>query len=81
MSLPELTITEQVDLAPMTSWRIGGAARYLASVRSPAGLVQAITFADRHQLPVWILGGGSNMLLSSQGLPGVVIRMRDHSIR
>lgn len=81
MSLPELTITEQVDLAPMTSWRIGGAARYLASVRSPAGLVQAITFADRHQLPVWILGGGSNMLLSSQGLHGVVIRMRDHSIR
>ncbi|MFN5061145.1 MAG: UDP-N-acetylmuramate dehydrogenase [Chloroflexota bacterium] len=81
MSLPELTISEHVDLAPMTSWRIGGPARYLASVRSPAGVVQAIAFADQHHLPVWILGGGSNMLISSHGLPGVVIRMRDTSMQ
>jgi UDP-N-acetylmuramate dehydrogenase len=81
MSLPEFTITEYVDLAPMTSWRIGGVARYLASVRTPNGLVQAIAFAEHRQLPVWILGGGSNMLMSSHGLPGVVIRMRDNSIR
>jgi UDP-N-acetylmuramate dehydrogenase len=64
----------------MTSWRIGGPARYLASVRSPAGVIQAIAFADQHQLPVWILGGGSNMLISSAGVSGVVIRMRDTSI-
>jgi UDP-N-acetylmuramate dehydrogenase len=81
MSLPDLTISEYVDLAPMTSWRIGGPARYLASVRSPAGVVQAIAFADQHHLPIWILGGGSNMLISSHGLPGVVIRMRDNSMQ
>jgi UDP-N-acetylmuramate dehydrogenase len=80
MALPDMTISEYVDLAPMTSWRIGGPARYLASVRSPAGVIQAIAFADQHQLPVWILGGGSNMLISSTGVSGVVIRMRDTSI-
>lgn len=77
MALPDMTIAEHVDLTPMTSWRIGGPARYLASVRSQTGLVDAIAFADRQQLPVWILGGGSNLLMSSHGLPGVVIRMRD----
>ncbi|MEY3990503.1 MAG: hypothetical protein RI985_1584 [Chloroflexota bacterium] len=81
MSLPDMTITEHVDLAPMTSWRIGGPARYLASVRSPVGVMQAIAFADQYKLPVWILGGGSNMLISSSGLPGVVIRMRDNSMQ
>lgn len=81
MSLPDMTITEYVDLAPMTSWRIGGPARYLASVRSPAGVMQAIAFAAAKKLPVWILGGGSNMLMSSRGLPGVVIRMRDHTVQ
>jgi UDP-N-acetylmuramate dehydrogenase len=81
MSLPDMTITEYVDLAPMTSWRIGGPAQYLASVRSPAGVMQAIAFADHKKLPVWIVGGGSNMLLSSRGLPGVVIRMRDNAMQ
>ncbi len=76
----DLTMTEYADLAPLTAWRIGGPARYLASVRSPAGVLQAIAFADQHHLPVWILGGGSNILISDSGLPGVVIRMRDQSM-
>ena len=75
-----LTIEEHVPLAPLTSWRIGGAARFLATVRSPAGLAEAIAFADTQRLPLWILGGGSNILVSDAGLPGVVIRMRDVSI-
>ncbi len=81
MSHADLTIQESVLLAPLTSWRIGGVAQYVANVRSPAGLDTALAFADQHRLPVWILGGGSNMLISDNGLPGVVIRMRDTSIR
>ena len=73
----DLTILEQVSLAPLTAWRIGGPARYLATVRSAQGLRQALEFAERLQLPVWVLGGGSNMLISDAGLAGLVIRMRD----
>lgn len=80
MSMPELILTEFVSLAALTSWRIGGVARYLATVRSPKGVAEAIAFADSRMLPVWILGGGSNMLISDDGLPGVVIRMRDMHI-
>lgn len=77
---PHYTIEEHVPLAPLTSWRIGGTARYLATVRSPAGLAAVVAFADTQRLPVWILGGGSNILVADAGLPGVVIRMRDVSI-
>ena len=77
MDNPDITITEQVLLAPLTAWRIGGPARYLATVRSPRGVQAALEFADSQHLPVWVLGGGSNMLISDAGLPGVVIRMRD----
>ena len=80
MSMPDLILTEFVPLAALTSWRIGGVARYLATVRSPHGVAEAIAFADSRMLPVWILGGGSNMLISDDGLPGVVIRMRDMHI-
>ena len=77
MDNPDITITENVPLAPLTAWRIGGPARYLASVRSPRGVQAALEFADSRHLPVWVLGGGSNMLISDAGLAGVVIRMRD----
>jgi UDP-N-acetylmuramate dehydrogenase len=73
----DMTILEQVSLAPLTAWRIGGPARYLATVRSAHGVRQALEFAARLQLPVWVLGGGSNLLISDAGLAGVVIRMRD----
>ena len=80
MSTPQFILTEFVSLAPLTSWRIGGVARYLATVRSAHGVAEAIAFADAHFLPVWILGGGSNMLISDDGLPGLVIRMRDMTV-
>lgn len=77
MNNSDITITEHVMLAPLTAWRIGGPARYLATVRSPRGVQAALEFADLHHLPVWVLGGGSNLLISDAGLAGVVIRMRD----
>jgi UDP-N-acetylmuramate dehydrogenase len=77
MNTPDLTIVASAALAPLTAWRIGGVAQYLATVRSPLGVKQALEFAAQQHLPVWILGGGSNMLVSDAGLAGVVIRMRD----
>lgn len=80
MDNADITIAEYVPLAPLTAWRIGGPARYLATVHSVAGLHQALQFAERQRLPVWIIGGGSNMLISDAGLAGVVIRMRDRHV-
>ncbi|NBU63451.1 MAG: UDP-N-acetylmuramate dehydrogenase [Chloroflexia bacterium] len=77
MDNPDITLSENVLLAPLTAWRIGGSARYLATVRSARGVQLALEFAERNHLPVWVLGGGSNMLVSDAGLAGLVIRMRD----
>lgn len=75
-----MILAEDVPLAPLTAWRIGGCARYMATVHSASGVQHALQFAAQHQLPVWVLGGGSNMLISDAGLNGLVIRMRDRQV-
>jgi len=80
MDNPDIIIESAVSLAALTSWRIGGVARHLATVSSVVGLQHALQFAEQQRLPVWILGGGSNILMSDAGLNGVVIRMRDQHL-
>ncbi len=81
MDSADIIIEAQVPLAPLTAWRIGGVARYLATVSSATGVQQALNFATQQHLPVWILGGGSNILISDAGLNGLVIRMRDRHLQ
>jgi len=54
--------------------RVGGPARYLVTVESPADASSAFAFAHAHNLPVFILGGGSNVIFSDAGYSGVVIQ-------
>lgn len=68
-------IRENVPLAPLTTLGIGGAARFFVEAGSEDHLAEAIEFAGRRQLPVFILGGGSNVLIADEGFPGLVIRV------
>ena len=61
-------------LAPLTTFRVGGAAQWLAEVRSSAELRDLLAGATGAGVPVWVLGGGSNVLVSDGGAPGLVIR-------
>ncbi|MBU5636725.1 UDP-N-acetylmuramate dehydrogenase [Geomonas sp. Red69] len=70
-----LNIEEYVPLAPFTSFRVGGPARFLIGARTLRELREALRFADRMKLPFCILGGGSNLLVSDEGFPGVAIRL------
>ncbi|GIV97065.1 MAG: UDP-N-acetylenolpyruvoylglucosamine reductase [Herpetosiphonaceae bacterium] len=72
--LPQLR--EQEPLARYTGWRIGGPARYMAIAASEGELVAALRWAIERELPVLMLGGGTNMLISDQGFPGLVVRYR-----
>jgi UDP-N-acetylmuramate dehydrogenase len=76
------TWTEAVPLAPMTSWRIGGPARAFAEPGSAEDLTALRREADRQGWPVFLIGGGSNILVSDEGYPGLVIRYanRTHDI-
>ena len=70
-----MVIREQVLLAPYTTFHIGGYARYFALVECDADVVEAVAFAHLHNLPIFILGGGSNLLIADKGYDGLVIHM------
>ncbi len=75
-----LTIEKNVFLAPYTTFGIGGRAEYFVTVHTADELVEAITYAEDALLQVTILGGGSNMLISDNGIDGLVIHMMQEGI-
>lgn len=66
-------IRENVRLAPYTTLRIGGIARYFADIDHEEQLHNALRFAEARQLPVFVLGSGSNVLFADSGFPGVIL--------
>jgi UDP-N-acetylmuramate dehydrogenase len=72
---------ENEPLAKYTSWRIGGLARYFAAVSAPEALEAALGRAYERDLPVFVLGGGTNVLVRDSGFPGVVVRYRAQDVR
>ena len=70
-----MELREFVELSPLSTMKIGGMARYLVEVRSLSFLKEALVFAGQKNLPVAILGGGSNTLISDDGFPGIVLRI------
>jgi UDP-N-acetylmuramate dehydrogenase len=66
---------EQVPLAPYTTFQIGGPARWFAEATSEDEILEAIDFARARSLPLFTLGGGSNLLVSDSGFPGLVLRI------
>ena len=75
-----LTYEENVPLAPMTTFHIGGAARYLARARSVEDVTEIVLFAVGQRLPLFVLGGGSNVLVSDAGFPGVVLKLENRDV-
>ncbi len=73
-------VRENVPLAPMTTLRLGGPARFFASVRSREEIRQALAWAERRGLPVQLLGGGSNTVFSDEGFAGLVLRVARRGI-
>lgn len=69
------SIRENVPLAPLTTLRLGGPARFFTTVRTEAELVEAVAFARGRALPLFVLGGGSNLLVSDSGFSGLVIQI------
>ncbi len=66
---------QEVTLAPYTTFQIGGPARWFAEALSENDIVAGVAFAGERQLPLFILGGGSNLLVSDAGFPGLVLRI------
>lgn len=67
-------IQDHIALAPYTTLKVGGAARYFTEVESTDDAHVAIAFVQEKHLPLFVLGGGSNIVVSDTGFPGLVIR-------
>jgi UDP-N-acetylmuramate dehydrogenase len=70
-----MTIQENVPLAPLTTLQVGGAARYFAQPKREDDVPEAVQFAKARDLPLFVLGGGSNLVVADSGWPGLVLRM------
>jgi len=65
-----------VLLSKYTTFKIGGPAEYFFEVKDKKELISAVKFAKEKRLPFFILGGGSNLLVSDKGFRGVVINFQ-----
>jgi UDP-N-acetylmuramate dehydrogenase len=69
-----MDIKENIPLAPLTTFRVGGNARYFAEIKEHKELAELASFASAKNVPIFILGSGSNILVHENGFSGLVIK-------
>jgi UDP-N-acetylmuramate dehydrogenase len=72
---PEAAIRPDVPLAPFSTLGVGGAARAFLRAESEADVVRAQEWCDRRNVPLFVLGGGSNIVIADQGFDGLVLQV------
>src|SRR5687768_13283910 len=75
-----MTVRQNVPLAPLTTLELGGPARFFVEAASDEDLQAALGFADQRGVPVFVLGGGSNLVVPDPGCPGLVVRVASRGV-
>lgn len=70
-----MLLLENIPLAPLTTFNIGGPARYFVEAKTTGEVQEAVAFARSRDLPLFVLGGGSNLLVADEGWPGLVLNI------
>ena len=70
-----MTIQENVPLAPLTTLGVGGTARYFAEIKREDEVGKVAEFAKSRSLPLFVVGGGSNLVVADSGWPGLVLKI------
>jgi UDP-N-acetylmuramate dehydrogenase len=73
-------VGRDAPLAPLTTFRTGGPADWLVDAMSSEDLLAAIRLAASHDIPLTLIGGGSNVLIGDRGIRGLVVRARHGAI-
>jgi UDP-N-acetylmuramate dehydrogenase len=74
-------VTRNAPLAPLTTFKVGGPADWLVDVHRSEDLEQALALGREAGLPISVLGGGSNVLVSDTGVRGLVVRVHGGDVR
>jgi len=70
-------VKQDIKLAPYTTYKIGGPARYFYAAKNDDEIAEAVSWARKEGVPYFILGGGSNILVSDKGFYGLVVRIHN----
>jgi UDP-N-acetylmuramate dehydrogenase len=73
-------VIENYALAPLTTLKVGGAARFFVRAENENEIAEALDFARKRDLPVFVLGGGSNILISDKGFDGLILKIANRGI-
>ena len=71
-----MDIHTNISLKNLTTMKLGGTAKFFADVRSVDDLISLYRDAQKKNVPVFILGGGSNVIAQDEGFPGLILRIR-----
>lgn len=75
-----MQLQENVELAPLTTLGVGGPARYFLEATTELEVREAVSFAKERALPLFVLGGGSNLVVSDAGWPGLILKVATSGI-
>src|SRR4051812_2889840 len=70
-----MNLRENIPLAPYTTFGVGGPARYFTEAATEVDIRDAIDFVQTNRLPMFVLGGGSNLVVADAGFSGLVIKI------
>jgi UDP-N-acetylmuramate dehydrogenase len=70
-----MMIQENLPLGPLTTLKVGGPARYFTEAKTVAEVSEAVQFSRARNLPLFVLGGGSNLVVSDAGWSGLVLKI------
>jgi UDP-N-acetylmuramate dehydrogenase len=76
-----MLLQENVPLAPLTTLKVGGPARFFVEARTVDDVREALALARAKQLPLFVLGGGSNLVVSDKGWAGLTLKIGIAGIR
>lgn len=70
-----IRIEEGIALAPLTTMLVGGAARFFVRIVNISQISEALSFARAKNIPLLVLGGGSNVLIPDAGFSGLIMKI------
>jgi len=70
-----MQVQQNISLAPFTTFRIGGPARFFVEAKTIADVEESVRFARTRNVPLFVLGGGSNLVVADSGWAGLVLKI------
>jgi len=76
-----IKIQKNISLSKYTTFKIGGVAKFFCVVKNNDEIKEVLEFARKNKLKVFVLGGGSNLLISDEGFDGLVMQIINYELR